>query len=271
MLKVPYQRRFNTAFRSIITVVLTVFATTSIVPPQRAFAQGLSLPMPGTMLKVSSQFAPPVIQGMKIDPNNPLAFNFLVDPGQNAMTEAQKKTEYTKLIKYFLASLTTPESDMWVNLSPYEHSRIISKNFGGTEMGRDMLAQDYLLKQLTASLMYPEDALGKKFWDRIYERVRTEFGNTQVPVNTFNKVWILPQSATVYEKGNVAMVVESHLQVMMEADYLALDRGANAAKMGLADGKLKAVNNVSGKVVKEIIIPEIEQQINTGCNFAQLR
>jgi hypothetical protein len=83
-------------------------------------------------------------------------------------------------------------------------------------------------------LMYPEDALGKKFWDKIYTKVRSQYGNAAaVPVNTFNKVWIMPQSATIYEKGNVAMVVDSHLKVMLEADYLALDKNANAAKLGL--------------------------------------
>ena len=63
------------------------------------------------------------------------------------------KEEADKLIKYFLASLTVPEDELWVNLSPYEEGRIISKKFGQTEMGRDLLAQDYILKQLTASMM----------------------------------------------------------------------------------------------------------------------
>ena len=31
------------------------------------------------------------------------------------------------------------------------------KSFGLTEMGRDLLAEDYMLKQITASLIYPED------------------------------------------------------------------------------------------------------------------
>ncbi len=57
---------------------------------------------------------------------------------------------------------------MIINLSPYEKDRIIQDNFGKTEMGRDLLSQDYLLKQITSSLMYPEEALGKKFWDKIY-------------------------------------------------------------------------------------------------------
>ena len=60
-------------------------------------------------------------------------------------------------------SLTIPEKDLWVNLSPYEKDRVIPKSFGLTEMGRDLLAEDYMLKQITASLIYPEDETGKKF------------------------------------------------------------------------------------------------------------
>ena len=58
-----------------------------------------------------------------------------------------------RLVKYFLAALTIPEKDLWVNLSPYEKDRVITDEFGSTEMGRDLLAQDYMLKQLTSSLI----------------------------------------------------------------------------------------------------------------------
>ncbi len=66
-----------------------------------------------------------------------------------------------------MTSLTVPEGDLWVNLSPYEPDRIVPQALGQTEMGRDLLAQDYLLKQITASLMNPEGESGKKFWERI--------------------------------------------------------------------------------------------------------
>jgi len=89
--------------------------------------------------------------------------------------------------------LTIPENELWVNLSPYERNRIIPKNFGLTEMGRDLLAEDYMLKQITASLIYPEGEIGKKFWARIYQEAARKFGTTNIPVNTFNKVWIVPQ------------------------------------------------------------------------------
>lgn len=45
----------------------------------------------------------------------------------------------------------------------HEKERVIPNEFGQTEMGRDLLAQDYILKQLMASLTYPESGLGKKF------------------------------------------------------------------------------------------------------------
>ena len=49
------------------------------------------------------------------------------------------------MVEYFLASLTIPDDEMWVNLSPYEKDWIISEGLGLTSMGRDLLAQDYML------------------------------------------------------------------------------------------------------------------------------
>src|SRR5205814_1049797 len=95
---------------------------------------------------------------------------------------------------------------------------------GQTVLGRDMLAQDYLLKQLTASLIYPEKNLGKSFWDKVYTEAQARFHTTQIPVNTFNKVWILPDTAKVYEHKTTVFVVKSHLKVMLDEDYLAFSK-----------------------------------------------
>jgi len=110
-----------------------------------------------------------------------------------------------------------------VNLSPGEPDRIIPEAFGQTEMGRDLLAQDYLLKQLTSSLMYPEEELDEEFWDKIYKTAQEQYGTTEIPVSTFNKIWIVPEKAVVYENAetNIAFVSESRLKVMLEEDYLS--------------------------------------------------
>jgi len=41
-----------------------------------------------------------------------------------------------------------------------------------------------------------------------------------MPITTFNKVWIVPERAKVYENKDCAFVVESHLNVLLEKDYI---------------------------------------------------
>jgi tetratricopeptide (TPR) repeat protein len=228
------------------------------------------LTAPGVMVHLSPEFTPAHLVGITIHPDNALQFDFLIHRGDDPLSDDQKKEEYNKLVKYFLASLTIPEKDQWVNLSPYEKNRIIKDDFGKTEMGRDLLAQDYILKQITSSLIYPEDSLGKKFWDRIYERAWKEYGTTNVPVNTFNKVWIIPDEALVYESGNTAYVLRNHLKVMLEEDYLSLEKHSGTmASYGSAPRN--GVHSIGSQIIREIILPELEKEVNTGKNFANLR
>ena len=236
-----------------------------------------SLPAPGTMIHLSPVSNPPVLKGIKVHPDNPFRFDFILDKGDSQLANEQLKQESNKLIKYFLASLTIPEKDLWVNLSPYEKDRIVPEGFGQTEMGRDLLAQDYILKQITASLIYPEDETGKKFWKRIYEEAVKKFGTTNIPVNTFNKVWILPEKAVVYEnaQAGTAYVVESKLKVMLEQDYLALKENAMGGQVKKAarwDTLVSpAVNALGSQIVREIVIPELTREVNQGKNFEHLR
>lgn len=231
-------------------------------------AQEISLPAVGAMVHLSAEFIPAHLSGITIHPENGLQFDFLVNKGEENLEGPQKKEEYNKLIKYFLASLATPDEDQWVNLSPYEKDRIIKEDFGKTEMGRDLLAQDYILKQITASLIYPESKLGQEFWSKVFAMAQTQFGSTDIPVNTFNKVWIVPDEAVVYQSGQSAFILKSHLKVMLEEDYLSLNKHAGVSTM--PQGK-KDVSKLSSTIVREIVLPEIEKEVNEGKNFALLR
>jgi len=263
-----------------------------IFAPSAGFAQGanlLNLPAPGMMVVTSPAFQPTIIAGMKIYPDDPLRFDFIIDTGDNHLEGEALKKESQKLINYFMAALTVPEDEMWVNLSPYEKDRIIADGLSQTEMGRDMLAQDYLLKQLTSSLMYPEDDFGKKFWDRVYKKAQDQYGTTDISVNTFNKIWIMPEDALVYVHDTNVFVVENHLTVMLEEDYLAMDfhqkstARSRAPARGLSmDFHQKSTDrsfapakdetiSVQTQIIRELLIPEIEKEINTGKNFANLR
>ncbi len=263
-----------------VGVIFAFLTNVCVLPP--AYAQ-LHLPPPGQMVPLSPAFSPAVLKGIQIDPKDPFRFHFFVDRGDEipSVHDDALRRQSAKLIKYFLASLTIPEADLWVNLSPYEKDHIVPKEFGQTEMGRDLLAQDYLLKQVTASLIYPEGEIGKKFWDKVYRQAKTQYGTINIPINTFNKVWIVPDKAVVYEgegpsasprddgqKSVVAFVLENHLKVMLEEDYLALNkRGQLNSTVPISS----SVNALASQIVRSIIIPALTKEVNEGKNFAQLR
>ncbi|MBF0532016.1 MAG: hypothetical protein HQL23_02845 [Candidatus Omnitrophica bacterium] len=277
-------------FRGIL-LVMFILALPGSAPAQFVG----TLPVPGAMVNLSSTYNPAVMKGLIVHSDNPLKFDFLISPGDvdySRQPKDAKVKEYQKLIKYFLAALTVPEKNIWVNLSPYEKNRIIPDDLGKTEMGRDLLAQDYILKQLTASLLDPQKDIGKAFWDRIYKEAKAKFGTDDIPVDTFNKVWIMPDKAEVYEQGNTVFIVDSHLNVMLEEDYLAERRGAPRGRpsswrdrvTGAHEGRPYTRSGIVGvsareettralasQIMREIIIPAIEKEVNEGKNFALLR
>jgi len=109
-----------------------------------AYAQSLtgSQVLPPALIPTNLQYNPLLLRGIKINPNNPFSFHFIVDHGTSQTPSAELEEITTKSIKYFLTALTIPKDRLWVNLSPFEHDRIIDEHFGWTEMGRDMLAID---------------------------------------------------------------------------------------------------------------------------------
>jgi len=275
MIRIYHHKKLCFTRRFAVSVVLLTFLSGSFLPPASAGAQDIFLPAPGSMVALSPAFNPPILKGIKVYPENPFIFDFILDNGEQNSDAKQTST----LVKYFLASLTTPEKDMWVNLSPYEKDRIVPESFGQTEMGRDLLAQDYLLKQITASLMYPEDELGKKFWERVRAEAQKKFGTTDIPLNTFNKVWIVPSKAVVYEnpQSASAYIVDAKLKVMLEEDYVAMSviASAEGTKQShpeqIASPFAKSRNDIGSQIIREIVIPALTKEVNEGKNFAQLR
>jgi len=244
--------------------ILACFLITGQMGPCPVYAQDFSLPAPGQMVALSPQFEPALIRGLVVHRDNPFLFDFIVDPGQSKLSGQVLKQESDRMIKYFFASLTIPDKDIWVNLSPYEKNRMIPQALGQTIMGRDLLAQDYMLKQLSASLIYPQKNLGKIFWDRIYTKAKQLYGTTEIPVNTFNKVWIVPQKVGIYEHGQTVFIVDGHLKVLLEEDYLSLTKH-------VAISNWATHHTIASDIIRQLILPEIEKEVNNGKNFAILR
>ena len=243
--------------RSLAVLLILAFVVSDV----SAYAQGLvQLPIPGSRPELSHAFTPALVRGIRVYADKPFQFDFMVDSADSGLKGAELKAESEKLIRYFLASLTVPEDDLWVNLSPYEKDRIVPDELGKTEMGSDMLAQDYLLKQMTASLTNPESDIGKQFWQKVYARAYEKYGAIDVPTDTFNKVWIMPEKADVYVKHQRAFIINSRLKVMLDEDYVAASHQRDVAQ-----------DTLLSDIVREVFIPVLEKEVNEGRNFAQVR
>ena len=252
--------------RSISLVLVVAFA----LGPNFSYAQSAfvaTLPEPGSLINISPAFIPVLPKGLIVHPDNPLNFDLIVDSGHDGSDQELIRQQSERMAQYFLAAVTVPENQLWVNLSPYEQERVIENDLGRTVLGRDMLAQDYILKQLSASLIYPENGLGKKFWARVYARAREEFGTTSIPVDTFNKVWILPDMAEVYQNGNRVYITEARLKLSLDQDHRA-EAGQRADAQDSFDSSAR---DLAKDMMRSVILPALEKEVNEGRQFAVMR
>lgn len=230
----------------VCTLVVSLFSS-DLFRVKESQASMLGLPEPSKLLLISQEYDMPTLKGIKVDLNNPLKLQFIVDSGsQNKLSQEESEL----LLSYFLAALTTPNDDLWVNLSPYESDRVIPQKLGITELGRDMLAQDYILKQLSASLTHPDTQSGKTYWS--IENQESGIEN----LNALNKIWIIPDQAKIYENNGTALITHSSLDVKTEADYLA------HAKNNLV---------IEANRSQDSLLPFIKQELNNGKHFAKVR
>jgi len=122
-------------FSTISKVMVFVLSLSLVFAPSTGYAQSinlLNLPAPGSMLTLSPSYTPAIVAGITIYPDNPLQFDFIIDVGDDNLRGEALRKESEKLISYFMATLTIPENEMWVNLSPYEEDRIIADGLGNT-------------------------------------------------------------------------------------------------------------------------------------------
>ncbi|MBF0388439.1 MAG: M48 family metalloprotease [Candidatus Omnitrophica bacterium] len=155
---------------------------------------------------------------------------------------------------------------MIINLSPFEKDRIVPDVINQTDLARTLMYQDYLLKQLVSTSLSPDLASGQAFWKKVYQRAYETFGTTDIPVNSFHKVWIVPNEAKVFAQDDTVMVTGSTLKVMLEEDYLARKSIFKDVASGESDDK-----GISTQVLREVILPLLEEEVNKGQNFAALR
>ncbi len=55
------------------------------------------LPAPGVMVHLSPPLDPPILKGIKVHPDNPFRFDFILDKGDSVLSNEQLKNESNKL------------------------------------------------------------------------------------------------------------------------------------------------------------------------------
>jgi hypothetical protein len=206
----------------------------------------------------------PSLRAVRLDPKDPLRMEFIFNSRVGL-----SKAVVSRTVEYFLAAMTIPEQDLWVNLSPYEQGRVMDDGLAKTSFGESLLKEDYLLKQLAASLTNPETEAGKKYWDEINSTPLAALGGSSTTTShgalragaqsSFTKVWIVPAGAQVKENGYAAYIEHSALEVLTDEDFTAKKKNS------------VGVNNHSIDSFRKHILPLINKEVNEGESFAQLR
>lgn len=203
---------------------------------------------PTELLGTGRKSEPVLLRGISLDKSNPLKINFIVDEGNLNLSRKKVKEETKRLVAYFLSALTIPDQDLWVNLSPYEKDRVIPDSLIKTDMGRDLLAEDYMLKQLSSSLTHPDTSIGQNYWSSHQK-------------STFNKIWIVPEKAEIFEEGANAIIGNASLDVKTAKDFFASKRNNIKNSISVND-------DISGF---SEILNEIKNEVNCGEYFSRLR
>ena len=102
------RKRLSPAFGSMVYSIIAAFCLTLLGPLPNAQAQMLDLPVPGTMVNLSKSFSPAVLSGIKVNPANPLEFDFLIQPGDKTLTKRPKAGRIPKVGQILLSRLDHP-------------------------------------------------------------------------------------------------------------------------------------------------------------------
>ncbi len=224
-------------------------------------------------------------------------------------SDAKFKEQSAELLKYFLIGITLPDSKFWVNLRPDSENQIIEQELEQTDLGRVLLEADLQLKKDTARYTSPETPEGKEYWNRLYKKAEELFGYENITIPTLTRPWIVPGEIIVRETQDSAFIYKSTLKVMLESDYLKTSttrhpesqattrhpesqattrhpepqrgEGSNLLDSSAAsrlqndysfnDPRLKALNEYSTQLIKELIIPKLTKEVNTSKKYANLR
>lgn len=212
----------------------------------------------------------PLLTSITIPFDNPknIGLGLSTDASIEIAKGRYKQMLQNRLGRYFNTFLIVKEENLHADLSPLKGNFGLPEILKPTELGRDMLAQDFVLKCYTAGLLDPRTETGNIFWTRL------EGGHKRSkPFKSCFRVWVVPGDATVEEKpleeknAGYVELKNFSLKVLSEIDYLA--EKSIGSKGNYADGS--EGSDYALAIFKELILPKVSDEVNKGPNFALLR
>lgn len=258
-----------------IFVVFLIGLMASRATQSNSSAVSIESPPPNTLISgynIGEVFYPATLKSLIVNPQSQTNyFDFVIDTGNdNFWYEEQLKPKARNLINYFYLGITLPPVDFWVNLNPVEPNRITSLNLGWTDIGKILLEADFKLKKDSCHFTDPRDNLGKRYWDALNKRLQEE-GFSNVQITTSNRLWIIPEEAIVEENEQRFTIVSSKLKVCLESEYLSRQQNSNPPLLINQNKTSQKIQDIASEVMKEVVLPTLEYEINYGKAYAPLR
>jgi hypothetical protein len=215
---------------------------------------------------------PPLVGGVMFPLANPLAlgFSLLTDAAHEMPTAAEQQELQSRLGRYLNTFLVLSGEHVNVTLTPTDDYCGLPRLLRHTELGRDLLAQDVVLKHYTAAQLHPSTERGKAFWDRV-----NALPSGRSNFESCFRVWIVPGDAGVREEtvgDNGQVTIEKlGLKVLCEQDYETLRQYRTSQGASTVTSCSPEVEKVVIGLFKELIVPEIQNEVSLGPRFGLLR
>ena len=193
--------------------------------------------------------------------------NYAFDAAENADPDESASYGGEEAMKLssdaFFTWLALPDDSFWVDLDPDNPDEIMDDSLGRTDAGRVLLQADLKMKRLAQNkdgLIDPATPTGQALWDGLHPNPD---GKTCWPMH---RVWITPKPAVVRQKGGELHFVDAPLDV--NAERVTVDETPSGSCEAVASEETLDANIA---VYKKTIIAELEKQVNSTSEFADLR
>ncbi|MFE2688848.1 hypothetical protein [Streptomyces mirabilis] len=193
------------------------------------------------------------VKGKGVD----FAFDANEDPTENSGWGGKAKAQL--ISDAFFTWLALSPDKFWVNLNPDEPDRIMDAKFGKTDAGRVLLEADLQMKHDFYKAMDPDTDLGKRYWAALPKQ-------NGYPCMPGLRNWIEPQTAQVREQDGGIYILDTPLRLKSTAQT-TITPGPGTPICTPNEAETKAAQ----RVIDQMIVPAVENTINTAPQYADLR